>query len=276
MRTIRRFALLLLALFAASAPAPAPAADAEPAGARLERSPRHHEWVEVKTPAGRTVRAFVVYPQVDKPAPGVLVIHENRGLTDWVRGVADRLAEAGYIALAPDLLSGAGPDGGGTAAFPSSDAARDAIYKLPDEQVTADLDACFAWLRGLDATTDAVAVAGFCWGGSQSFRYATHNAELKGAFVFYGSAPQDPVELAKIKAPVFGFYGGKDFRITGEVPKVREAMQQAGKRYEPQIYEGAGHAFLRTGADEPADPANRSAAEQAWQRWLEQLKLLTQ
>ncbi|HRX84317.1 MAG TPA: dienelactone hydrolase family protein, partial [Phycisphaerae bacterium] len=145
--------LLTLAVTGIAVPA-ALAGDGPADGDRLETSPRHHEWVDVKAPGDRTVRAFVVYPQVSGPAPGVLIIHENRGLTDWVRGVADRLAEAGYVAMAPDLLSQTGPDGGGTASYASSDAARDGIYKLPDKQVAADLDACFEYLRGLEATTD--------------------------------------------------------------------------------------------------------------------------
>jgi len=243
-------------------------ADTDPAARRLEDSPRHHEWVEIKSPGDRVVRAFVVFPEVSKPAPAVLVIHENRGLTDWVRSVADRLAEEGYVAMAPDLLSGAGPDRGATASFSTSDAAREAIYKLPDSQVLSDLDACFAYLRELKATDRRVAVAGFCWGGSQSFRYVAHNGDIAAAFVFYGSAPADEDALGKIKAPVYGFYGADDFRITSQVAGVKASLDKLGKRFEPETYAGAGHAFMRSGEAEDASGANRAARDAAWQRWL--------
>lgn len=235
---------------------------------RLENSPRHHEWVDVPTPAGRKVRTWVVYPEVDGPATTVVVIHENRGLSDWVRGVADQLAEAGYLALAPDLLSGTGPDGGGTDAFASQDAARDGIYRLPPEQVIADLDAVVEYAGSLPASNKVVAVGGFCWGGGKTFEYACHNPNIAAACVFYGSEPRDEAAYANIQAPVYGFYGGNDFRISGQVPNVTERMQQLGKKYEPVIYDGAGHGFLRQGetATDPND-ANRRAHDQAWQRW---------
>jgi carboxymethylenebutenolidase len=246
--------------------------EADAAKKRLDASPRHHEWVEVKTKAGRTVRAFLVYPEVSQPVPGVLVIHENRGLTDWVRSVADQLAEAGFVALAPDLLSQTGPEKGATDSFASSDAARDAIYKLPPEQVLEDLDACATYLRKLEASNKKIAVAGFCWGGAQSFTYAAHNPDLIGAFVFYGSAPTDSETLKKIQAPVYGFYGGNDFRITNQVPKTKELMDKLGKRYEPITYKDAGHAFMRSGEESNAEPANRDAMKEAWQRWKKLLK----
>src|SRR5688572_28918436 len=131
---------------------------------RLEKSPRHHEWVAIKN-GERSVHTFVVYPQSKDKATAVIVIHENKGLTDWVRSVADQLAEAGYIALAPDLLSGTGPNGGKTSDFATADAARDAIYKLEQSQVTADLDALASYAKKLPAANGKVAVGGFCWGG---------------------------------------------------------------------------------------------------------------
>jgi carboxymethylenebutenolidase len=229
----------------------------------------------VPTPAGRKVRTWVVYPEVDGPATTVVVIHENRGLTDWVRGVADQLAEAGYLALAPDLLSGTGPDGGATDAFASQDAARDGIYRLPPEQVMADLDAVVQYSGSLPASNKIVGVGGFCWGGGKSFEYAAHNPNIAAAFVFYGSAPSDQEAYAKIQVPVYGFYGGSDFRISGQVPNVTERMQRLGKKYDPVIYEGAGHGFLRQGegvAD--SNDANRRAHDEAWQRWKGILSVL--
>lgn len=247
------------------------AEEVNPVKKRLDSSPRHHEWVDIKTEGGRTVRAFLVFPEVKEKVPGVVVIHENKGLTDWVRSVADQLAEAGYVALAPDLLSQTGPDKGGTESYESVDTATKGIYKLPPEQVLQDLDACAAHLRKLDATNGKVAVGGFCWGGAQTFRYAGHNPDIAAAFVFYGSAPE-PEVLAKVRAPVYGFYGSKDFRITGQVPRTKEAMEKLEKRYEPVVYEDAGHGFMRSGEEPGADAANRKARQEGWERWKKLLK----
>ncbi len=238
---------------------------------RLEKSPRHHEWVAVEN-AGRAVHAFVVYPQVSGKATAVVVIHENKGLTDWVRGVADQLAEAGYIAVAPDLLSGAGPKGGKTADFATSDAAREAIYALPQAQVTGDLDAVAGYAAKLPASNGKVAIAGFCWGGGQSFRFATHRKDLAAAFVFYGAFEHTRQELTAIAAPVYGFYGGADARIGETVPATASLMKELGKRFEPVTYDGAGHGFMRSGEDAQGPEADRRARAAAWERWLAILK----
>jgi carboxymethylenebutenolidase len=241
---------------------------------RIDDSPRHHEWQDIDSEGGRKVHTWVVYPEADQPATAVLIIHENRGLTDWVRGVADQLAAAGYVAVAPDLLSGTAPGGGGTPEYGSEDKAIQGIYKLPPKQVTDDLDAVYKFCKAVPAGNKVVAVGGFCWGGGQTFAYAAHNPNVASAFVFYGPAPKDEADLKKIAAPVYGFYGGKDFRISGEVPKVEKSMKEAGKEYDPVIYEGAQHAFMRLGeiSTDAADP-NRKAHDQAWERWK---KLLAQ
>ena len=259
-------ACIVAALNVASAQQPA----ANRGENRLEGSPRHHEWVEIDAANGRKVRTWVVYPEVSEPATAVIVIHENRGLTNWERGVADRLAEAGFIALAPDLLSQTADGGGGTPEFASQDAAREGIYRLPPEQVMADLDGVFQYAQNLPAGNKVVAVGGFCWGGGQSFAYATHNPNLAAASVFYGTAPRDEAAYEKIAAPVYGFYGGNDFRITNEVPNVKKQMDALDKKYEPVVYEGAGHGFLRQGEQttDASDP-NRKAYDQAWERWKE-------
>jgi carboxymethylenebutenolidase len=239
---------------------------------RLQTSPRHHEFVDIESAGGRKVKTWVVYPQVDHPATVVLMIHENRGLTDWVRSAADEMAEAGYVAVAPDLLSGSGPGGGGTAEIGSEDKAIKAIYGLKQEQVTADLDAVFKYAKEMPAGNKVVAVGGFCWGGGQTFAYATHNPDVAAAFVFYGTAPKDEADYKKNMAPVYGFYGGSDFRITGEVPKVEKLMKSLDKKYEPVIYKGAQHAFMRQGelTKDPKD-ANRKARDEAWARWTKLL-----
>lgn len=234
---------------------------------KVDKSPRHQEWVDVKS-GNRTVHSFIVYPEVKNKATAVIVIHEIMGLTDWVRSLTDQLAEAGYIAIAPDLLSGAGPNGGGTSEFADRGAVGQAIGKLPPDQVTADLNAVADFVSKLPAANGKVAVGGFCYGGGQTFRFATNRPSLKAAFVFYGTGPEDPQAIARIKAPVYGFYGGNDARIGATIPKSEELMKSAGKTYEPVTYEGAGHGFMRAGED-PANTneANKKARDEAWTRW---------
>ncbi len=241
------------------------------AKAKLEKSPRHGEWVKVKH-GDREVNCFITYPEVKDKATAVIVIHEIFGLTDWARGVTDQLAAAGYIAIAPDLLSGSAPGGGGTEELVKSGGnVGKAIQALPPEQITADLDAVADYVAKLDAANGKVVVSGFCWGGTQSFRYAANNKNLKAAFVFYGTAPGQTNELARINCPVQGFYAGNDARITTSLPKTTAQMKEAGKTYEPVTYDGAGHGFMRAGEAPDANDANKKAREDSWKRWLELL-----
>lgn len=238
------------------------------AKSRLEKSPRHLEWVKVRQ-GDRTVNSFIAFPEVKEKAPAVVVIHEIFGLTDWVRGVADQLAEAGFIAIAPDLLSGMAPGGGGTAELGAGDAVRKVISTLPPDQITADLNAVAAHVAGLPACSGVVTVGGFCWGGAQTFRLATNNRRIKAAFVFYGTGPEMPADLARIECPVYGFYGSNDARVNATIPVSTDLMKRAGKTYLPVTYEGAGHGFMRSGEAPDASEANRKAREEAWQRWRE-------
>jgi carboxymethylenebutenolidase len=240
---------------------------------RLDKSPRHLEWVKVKH-GDREVNCFIAYPEAKDKAKAVILVHEIFGLTDWVRGVADQLAEAGYIAIAPDLLSGAGPNGGGTASLGGNDGVRKAITSLPPAQVTADLDAVAEYVKGLPACNGKIVVAGFCWGGGQAFRYATNNKDLKAAFVFYGPPPSDEGAVARINCPVYGFYGGNDARITATVSGTAETMKKEGKIYEPVTYEDAGHGFMRAGEAPDANSGNQQARSKAWSRWLDLLKAM--
>jgi carboxymethylenebutenolidase len=221
---------------------------------------------------GREVNCFITYPEVKDKAAAVVVIHEIFGLTDWVRGVTDQLAEAGYISIAPDLLCGAAPGGGGTAELGGSDAVRKAISSLPPEQVTADLKAAADYAAKLPASNGKVAVAGFCWGGAQAFRLAANDPDLKAAFVFYGTPPTSADAFARINCPVYGFYAGNDARVTQTVPQAAEQMKAAAKTYEPVTYEGAGHGFMRAGEAPDAGGANKKARGQAWKRWKELLR----
>ena len=264
---MNRIKLLVAAAFLAAITASAQ----DWAKARLENSPRHREWVKLKH-GNREVNSYIAYPEVKDKATAVVVIHEIFGLTDWVRGVTDQLAEAGYIAIAPDLLSGAAPGGGGTAELGGNDAATKAIRTLPPPQVTEDLNAAVDYLKKLPACNGKVVVAGFCWGGMQSFRFATNNKELKAAFVFYGTGPENEQEVTRINCPVYGFYGGNDNRVDSTIPKSSEIMKTAGKKYDPVTYEGAGHGFMRAGEAPDGKEADKKAREEVWKRWKELLK----
>ena len=264
MKRLLSLSLSALLLFAVAAQAQ------DWARAKLDKSPRHQEWVTVKHD-GRDVSAFVVYPEVKNKAPVVVVIHEIFGMSDWVQTVADQFAADGYIAIAPDLLSGMGPNGGRTKDFASVSDVREAISKLPPDQITADLNAVADYGKKLPASNGKLAVVGFCWGGSQSFRFATNRADLKAAFVFYGTAPAEGLD--RIKAPVYGFYAGNDERVGATVPKSVEDMKKLGKKYEPVTYDGAGHGFMRAGEDpENKNPANTKARSEAWARLEKLLK----
>lgn len=237
----------------------------EPAKDRLIDSPRHQEWVDISN-GDKEIYTFVVYPERSTPAPVVLLIHENRGLTDWVRSTADRLAEEGYIVVAPDLLSGFSEQYTRTIDFPDEDAAIASISQLKQEAVLSDLEAVITWSKTIPAADTKVISAGFCWGGSQSFALATSTQELNAALVFYGSGPKDESSYANIAAPVYGFYGTADERIGATIPASEEAMKKFGKTYDIVSYDGAGHAFMRLGEDPNGTPANVTAREEAWER----------
>jgi len=207
----------------------------------------HGEWVKYAGTGGDSVLAYLAYPERPDPAPAVIVIHEIFGLSDWIRSVADSLAAAGFVAIAPDLLSRRG----GTAEL--GEEARRVIRDLPPDSITVDLNATYEYARGLKSVRrDAVGVIGFCWGGSQSFRYATNNPALRASVVCYGGGP-DEAALGRIRAPVLGVYAENDARINAGVPDLERAMAAAGKAYTTTIYPGTGHGFLRTG--EPAGVA---------------------
>jgi len=234
---------------------------------QLESSPRHHEWVKV--PSGqREVTCFMVYPEVSEKTAVVIVIHENMGLTPWVRSFTDQLASKGYIAIAPDLLSDFDEEHETTASFSSSDEARSAIYKLDRAQVMDDLDKIREYASNLKAGNGKVISAGFCWGGMQSFNFASHNENIKASLVFYGSAPDSEDAIRKIAAPVYAFYAGNDERINSGIADTDKKMKAAGKTYEYVIYPGSGHGFMRQGDDPAGSPENKKARDEAWDRML--------
>jgi carboxymethylenebutenolidase len=234
---------------------------------RLNSSPRHGEWIDIKS-GDRTIKAFVVYPESKNKTPAVLVISEIFGLTDWVRSLCDELAENGVIAIAPDLHSGQ--------KFEDLDAARKATYALPKEQVKADLNAAADYALKIPACNGTLAVCGFCWGGGWAFQYASINPKLKAAYSFYGVAVDNADDAKKIACPVYGFNAENDERVNATISKAEELMKAAGKKYEPVIYKGAGHGFMRSG--EPNNPAvregDKKARDEAWARWKTLLKQL--
>jgi carboxymethylenebutenolidase len=235
---------------------------------QLAKSPRHREWATIKH-NGRAVETLIVYPESKDKRPVVVIIHEIFGLSDWAQALADEVAAAGYIAVAPDLLSGMAANGGRTKDF-NVDSAIEAIGKLPPDQITADLNAAADYGLKLPASNGKLFVAGFCWGGSQTFRFATNRADLSAAFVFYGSSPAKE-DMARIKAPVYGFYAGNDSRIDAGLPDTIANMKAAGKAYDPVTYDGAGHGFMRAGEAPDATDANKKAREDAWKRWKDLL-----
>uniref|UniRef100_UPI0040496FDA dienelactone hydrolase family protein n=1 Tax=Fulvivirga sp. TaxID=1931237 RepID=UPI0040496FDA len=253
---MKKFLIIIIALFFALT-----SKSQDFALAQLESSPRHQEW-QIINNGDKEIHSFIVYPEVSEKATVVIVIHENRGLTDWVRSFADQLAAEGYIAIAPDLLSDFSQNFKRTSDFPVSDDARAAIYELKPDQVDDDLLAIQAYGQELPASNGKTAVMGFCWGGSTTFRFATKAVELEAAMVFYGTGPKEQAEYATIETPVYGFYGKNDERVNSTIPDSKKMMDIVGKSFDYAIYEGVGHAYMRA-ADAPDADDNAKAAKKA-------------
>jgi carboxymethylenebutenolidase len=270
------------------------------AKAALAKSPRHGEYVVIPEASGRKLQAFVVYPEIKDKAPVVVLIPEIFGQSDWLKLMTDDLAGAGYIVIAPDLLSDYGPAApmkpmagmgddhdhmamsggqgaafvaaspGGTTAFPDQQSVVRGITSLKDADVMTDLDAAADYGKKLPAANGKLYVAGFCWGGGKSFLYATHRKDLGAAFVFYGTPPA--AELMKnISAPVYGFYAGNDARVSATIPQATADMKAAGKMYDPVTYDGAGHGFMRAGEAPDASAANSAARAEAFRKMVKLL-----
>ena len=226
----------------------------------VDKSPRRLEWVSVKYGA-RSVESFVAYPLSQGKAPAVVVIHDVIAMAPWVENVADRFAEAGYLAIAPDLLSGRSLEERqplqveGRTVGPAR--------RLPLQQVAADLNALADYCMKLPASNGKVCVVGFSWGGDQAFRFAATRRDLSAAFVFYGICPE-PEAIPNIQAPVYGFYAGADTRVGSTIADTRERMKAAGKFYETVTYEGAAHGFMQSGARPDAPKADKQAWDAAW------------
>jgi carboxymethylenebutenolidase len=246
--------------------------------ARLAASPRKGEYVNVMVD-GKPMRMWVVHPAGNGKAPVVVVIMEIFGLSDWIRGVADQLAAEGFIAVAPDIVSGYGKDGGDTSSLSTPQEITQAVLKVPAGEITTKLKAAREFGLKDSRSNGKSASVGFCFGGAQSFAFAVNETGLNAAVVYYGQAPTDappaargaaptPYEVservANVKAPIIGFYGGlaQDARIGNTVAPTEAKMKALGKTYEPHIFDGAAHGFLR--AQTGNDGANMKATEQAW------------
>ncbi|WP_263354690.1 dienelactone hydrolase family protein [Acidicapsa acidisoli] len=226
---------------------------------------RHHRTYVTLTHNGRMIDTLVDVPtKAQSKASVVVLVHEVYGLSDWAGEMADDLADKGFIVVAPDFLSGYGPNGGGFSDFPSEGDRVSAVQNLNDEGVMADLDAAIDYGKKLPGANGKVTVVGFSWGGWKSFAFATRRKDLSAVFVFYGTGPTD---VTTITAPVFGFYGGKDPGVSGTVPATADAMKAAGKSYESVTYEGADHGFMRlAGEFANTNSDNRTARDQAFAR----------
>ncbi len=240
----------------------------EGAAERIEKSPRHAEYVDVSIGEDKTVRAYVVFPEVKDKAAVVIVIHEIYGLTPWIKSVADQLAADGFIAIAPDFLTGRGPDGGGTDSFKTRDEVTQAVRAITPDYADRVLNGAKDYATKLPAATSKFGVVGYCWGGMQAFRYATTQPALGAAVVYYGTSPKDGYD--KINAPVLGLYGEDDARVNATIPDAQTSMKSLDKTYLTHTYTGAGHGFLRN--QSARDGANLKAAQQAWPVTIEFLK----
>lgn len=234
-------------------------AGAEDALARLNSSPRHGEWAMLRLSNGDSLKAWIVYPERKTKAPVVVVIHEIFGLSTWVRAVTDQFAADGFVAIAPDLLTmknlPSGPDS------VVAQAATAAIRTLDPVMVQQQIDAAAKYAMALPAALQRYGVVGFCWGGGTSFQHAVHSPTLGAAVVYYGVSPPSP-SLVSVRAPVLGLYADNDARVNATIPAADSTMKAIGKVYSPNIYEGAGHGFLRQQSGQ--NGANASATRRAW------------
>ncbi len=233
--------------------------DASGALAQLNSSPRHGEWVTIRTGNGDSLRTWVVYPERSTKAPVVLVVHEVFGLSSWIRSVADQLAADGFIAIAPDLLTMKNlPDAPDSVLAPLAVAV---VRALDPVWVQRQLDAVAQYGMSLPAAEKKYGIVGFCWGGGVSFAHAVHSPSLGASVVYYGTSPKT-TDLGSVSAPVLGLYGGNDARVNATISPADSALRALGRTYVYSIYPGAGHGFLRqqTGMD----GANMAATRAAW------------
>jgi len=245
--------------------------DNDGAKERLAKSPRHGEWVDVKMAGGTPINTYVIYPERKDKGPVVIVVHDIGGMSDWARAIGDQLAKEGFIAIVPDLLSGKGPNGGGTASL--GDQVGQTIRTLTPDDLKTRLDALMAYGRTLPSSNGKTATIGFCWGGGTVFAYALNQPAINATASYYGPMPTDPAAYAHAKTPILGLYGGNDARVNANIPIAEEQLKKAGVTYEPHVFDGAGHGFLRNQSGQ--EGANFTASEKAWPLTIAFLKKYT-
>ncbi len=211
--------------------------------------------------ASGDMRAWISIPEGSEKYPGVIVIHENRGLVPHIRDVNNRMAMEGFVALAPDALS---PLGGTPE---DQDKGREMIGQLDREETIKNFVAAVKYLKTHPRTTGKAACTGFCWGGAMTNQVAVNSPDLDAAVPYYGTPPA-PEDVPKIKAKVMAHYAGNDERINAGIPAFEEAMKKAGIEYQIFIYEGTQHAFN----NDTSERYNREAADLAWKRTTDFLK----
>ena len=239
--------------------------------AQLRSSPRHAEWVDIKASSGAPIKSFVVYPERKDKAPVVIVIQEIFGLTDWIRGVADQLAKEGFIAIAPDFLSGMGPNKGGSQELGEPGSVAE-IRKLTDDDRIRILNDVRAYALTIPAANGKTATVGFCWGGAASSLFALRQPGLNAAVAYYGGMPTDPAAFANAKTPILGLYAANDNRVNATLDLAKAELAKKNVPYEQHFFEGAGHGFLRQQNGSAQAPNNRQASEKAWPLTLEFLR----
>jgi carboxymethylenebutenolidase len=242
-----------------------------PAGVFTAHSTLLHSLLQkefVDSPMGNIkLHTWVEYPKGNAKAPLVMVMQHGPGMDDWQRALADQLALEGFIAIAVDLHSGLGPNGGNYDSFEGADEVMRATARLTQDEMQRRYEAGIEWGRKLPRWNGKVASIGFCMGGGNSFRFAAEVPELNAAVVYYGGTPGEDL-LAKIKAPVLAFYGEDDARVTAAAEPTKAAMQKLGKAFEYHVYPHATHGFL-----EFQDLAgNPFATSDSWSRTIAFLK----
>ena len=241
-------------------------ADFYTAKATVENSKLKKEWVELQV-GDVKMRTWVEYPAGTGKAGAVIVMQHGVGMDMWVRGVADQLAQSGFIAVAADVWAGIAPNGGGLDAFQYVDDALKASAKVTPEETMRRYKAARDYALKLPRSNGKTASLGFCAGGGNAFRFAGEVPELNGAVVFYGTPPEEPI-MQKINAPVIGFYGENDARVTSTVEPATAAMKRLGKSYEPHVYPKTTHSFLLF----QEVGGNPAAINDAWPRVIAFLK----
>lgn len=190
---------------------------------------------------GFTLRLYAAQPRASGNYPGLIVIHENRGLVDHIKDVTRRFAKEGYVAVAPDLVS---RQGGTTGVSDPAQIPQILSGGISPDQLVSDLNSALTYLKGLSATRkDRLGVTGYCFGGGMTWRLAFANPEIKAAVPFYGPNPSSLDDVPKTNAAIFAVYGGDDRFVNGGIPAMEDALKKTNKTYQIKIYEGAPHAF---------------------------------